>query len=445
MVKLSKNSAPFIILFLLLFSVLATAPAALAEAGTNVSGVINSDTVWTKSGSPYGFTGNVLVNSGFSLTIQSGVIVNFNGHYLRINGTLSAQGTPDSNIIFNIATNVLDGNAAIQFSRSSTSWNENTQSGSILQYVDITSTWELYPTIQIQSVSPKINNNTISSTNTLSDNIAIQVDGLVAPLISNNTIKGQITANAGNICNNTILSANLAGLWLTGNTTAIGNIIFGCEKGILATTSNENYPSSSLILSNLLYGNTQGIELEIYSYNYPRSITVQNNTLSNNHIGVMISSNSGAATYSISNNNIYNNTDNNLLLANNINQDFNATCNWWGVTDTQVIDQKIWDFNDNFNLGVVKYLPFLNSSNPFAPVYSPRSNPVSTPSPTSTSSPTPTPRPSPTVSPSLAPTTHPTTTPSLTTLPTNHPTTQPTVAPSPTTSPPQTTSLITLS
>lgn len=455
MAKPSNNPTSLIITMLLLISVFAVPAVVLAQTGTNISGIINSNTTWTKNGSPYTFTGNVLVNLGVSLTIQPGVEVNFNGYYIRINGTLYAKGTPNSNIIFSIAQNDLNGNAAILFSASSISWNENTQLGSILEYVTITSKWQMYPTIQVDSVAPKINNNTIACTNTASDNNAIDIDGLAAPLIYNNTITGQITAEAGYIYNNTIMSARLAGMWLSGNTTAYGNTVFGCYEGINVVTSHEKYCSSTQICDNLVYGNTRGIVLEIYSFDNPRAITIQNNTISNNTVGVMIAANGGPSTYLISNNNIYGNQDKDLLLANNINQEFNATYNWWGTTDTQAIDQKIWDFNDNFNIGTAKYIPFLNSINPNAPAYLPKVNPTPTPTPiltpaptptsTPTAAPTPTSTPAPTPTPTPSPTTSTTTSPTATPSSTTKPTTQPTVTPSPTPAPNPTKNLITIS
>ena len=53
---------------------------------TDVSGVISSNTTWAKANSPYNVTGNILVNSGVTLTIEAGVTVNVNGEfYLDIN------------------------------------------------------------------------------------------------------------------------------------------------------------------------------------------------------------------------------------------------------------------------------------------------------------------------------------------------------------------------
>ncbi len=358
-----------------------------AQSGTNVSGIISSDTMWTQASSPYLLVGNVLVNNSVMLTIQPGVTVNFNGYYLRVNGTLNATGTSSDNIVFNIPNGAGSGDGAIEFEGSSLSWNDATKSGSIIENAFITSTWELYPTILIDSVSPKLDNNTIYCTNQVSNNDAINVEGIAAPIISNNTVEGQITASGGTICNNTVFAARYTGIYLLGNATVYGNLVFGSYMGIYATANSE-YTTQSLIQENLVFDNTRGIELDLYGNYNPFTIITQNNTISNNTDGVFIGSYSGSVSYLISGNNIYNNSNYNFLLAGSVNSNIDATYNWWGTNDSQAISQKIYDFKDNLNLGTVNYVPFLNSSNPLAPVYIP-----SVPSPSPGPSPTPTPSP----------------------------------------------------
>jgi hypothetical protein len=71
------------------------------NAQTNVSGVISTNTNWTKAGSPYNVTGNLLVNSGVKLTIEDGVNIKVNGgFYIKIEGILDAVGLTTSKIIF---------------------------------------------------------------------------------------------------------------------------------------------------------------------------------------------------------------------------------------------------------------------------------------------------------------------------------------------------------
>jgi hypothetical protein len=69
--------------------------------GTDVGGVIDTDTTWDSTGSPYIVTGNILVSSGVRLTIEPGVQIRFNGYYsLFIQGNIRALGTQGNEILF---------------------------------------------------------------------------------------------------------------------------------------------------------------------------------------------------------------------------------------------------------------------------------------------------------------------------------------------------------
>ena len=68
----------------------------------------------------------------------------------------------------------------------------------------------------------------------------------------------------------------------------------------------------------------------------------------------------------ITNNNIEDNLQYSLRLGST---NISATNNWWGATHTQAINQTIYDFKNDFNLGIVNFVPFLNEPNPQAPIY----------------------------------------------------------------------------
>jgi parallel beta-helix repeat protein len=76
----------------LLFTIVAFL-AINAFSATNLSGIIAKDSILTTAGSPYIITGQLTINHGKTLTVNSGVIVKFNASQLMvINGSLVATG-----------------------------------------------------------------------------------------------------------------------------------------------------------------------------------------------------------------------------------------------------------------------------------------------------------------------------------------------------------------
>src|SRR5215204_3633586 len=72
-----------------------------ANAQTNVSGFISSNTSWNIAGSPYIVIGNIVLTQGATLTIEPGVEIRFNTDMtLNIEGELIAIGTPQNIITF---------------------------------------------------------------------------------------------------------------------------------------------------------------------------------------------------------------------------------------------------------------------------------------------------------------------------------------------------------
>ena len=69
---------------------------------TVVSGSIKKDTLWTAAESPYELQGNVTIEAGVTLTIESGVIIktSSSSSRLTVQGKVSAIGLPDKPIIF---------------------------------------------------------------------------------------------------------------------------------------------------------------------------------------------------------------------------------------------------------------------------------------------------------------------------------------------------------
>jgi len=354
------------------------------QASTDVTGILSSDTTWTKANSPYSLTGPMLVNEGVTLTIEPGVTVNFNEYYIRVNGTLSAIGSSTDPIHFN--------GGYIKFTESSNDWNEQTATGSIIENT-LSST-----AINIEKASPKIDNNVfngceikiidggspIISHNTLtgggislvcsSSIMPGTIDG--SPIISHNTLSGSgISVEGGSISSgfpvisNNRINGGDVGIGCNGYASISDNSISGCTSGIqlyskqVFSGSSHAYP---IVERNLITHNTRGINIALASRFDVGTVTptILNNTISNNSVGIYVYQSNFGTSPTITYNNIHDNSDYNIQLAEYTENDVNATYNWWGTTDTQAINQTIFDFKNDFNLGKVNFIPFLSEPNP---------------------------------------------------------------------------------
>lgn len=397
------------------------------SGSTEFSGIISTDTTWTKTGSPYNLTGNVLIDKDVTVTIQADTTVNLDSYYIRVNGSLIIeQGatinmeTKDAGIQVNGLLNARGTNnnpvringaygyyawiappvySAITFSQSATGWNDQTGRGSILENMIIDST-----SIET-SASIKISNDRVTSGGiTLSSGSSLVVNNVItgtvnikggSPTISQNSISGGSISfyveDYGS--DNVIISDNIIDHATGGNSAGIW---FGGSR---------SYGGHLLVERNLITNNYNGIM--IFSPNYENLntvLTIHDNTITNNTVGIFVT-NSYVPT--ITGNNI-NDNNQNIKLATDYSghsKDFSAANNWWGTIDRATIDQKIWDFNDDFNLGKVSYDPFLTSPNPNAMPDPNASIPTinTSPTPSSTSNSTSTPSTSPTQNPTATP------------------------------------------
>jgi hypothetical protein len=401
-----------IIAFIAILPVFAFSPFASAQSGINVSGLINSNSVWTKTGSPYNLTGNVAVNQGVTLTIQPGVTVNFNGYYLRINGTLTAIGSSAEKITLN--------SARIVFTELSNSWNEQTSSGCIIQYAIISQApstgGTTYPPLSninpIKIDSCTINcginvNSAIVTNNFVTGNINSQGSyrenaAADTSTISNNHVKGDILIGGvslgavtapheavtvfGNTVEGSIVSGSpegtpqiynnivsTGGIGCTGLGHIYNNTVYGCQTGISLYTVRVfggNLPCYAVVENNYVTGCSTGIGISLSDVHgglgQQYCPTIQNNTIAGNTIGISLSGLGYTATPLMRYNNLQGNSNYTFYLQESNNPDMSL--NWWGTTDDATISKTIYDFNDDFNLGTVTYQPILTAPNPNAPV-----------------------------------------------------------------------------
>ena len=381
-------------------------PLGRAQSGTNENGIINQDASWTKTNSPYTLTGNILINNQTTITVEAGTTLNLNGYYImvngklivqqgvtinmqnaayiQVNGLLSAIGTTSNPIQFNGFTESFHiqtiYSSSIIFSESSVGWDEQKSSGSIIENTILNTT-----SISVASSIKMANNNMFGAGLDISEGSPLITDNILgngaiitggSPIISNNAIHFTVTCSASNSNQNTNQTAFIA-----------NNVISGVPAQYPGITLAGNSLGYNLIIernliSTGLFSGNNGIEIGL-SNNVKCTVSIINNTITNNNIGINVIC---GIPQLISGNNFYNNTFNVKLRESG---SIDCPDNWWGTTDQQAINQSIYDFKNDFNLGTVNFVPFLTTPNPQALT-------------TSTSTPIPTPSPSPTPIPELS-------------------------------------------
>jgi len=342
-----------------------------AGAPTEVRGVISLDTTWTAQNSPYLFTGAVGIAEGITLTIEAGVTVNVNSHYMQVNGSLKVAGTPSQKVVFTADISPADG--------AFISWEDaypiaSGQNNIVAIYGN--------PTINIHNVL--LNNTSIfaqglfsNATVTITDctllesSINVWGDTAVAnsyvagsvrtrgtSTLTGNTILDGITvisdgARTFTVLSNNITSNNEAAIIASGRGTIQNNFIYNVSKGL---TQEDKTTLSATIQQNLIKNNDYGIYLRDNTNN----ATILDNTFTANRVGIF----NPSYQLTVTGNSFVDNTKYDIWAGSSA---VSAKSNWWGTTDRSAIDQKIYDSKDDFSLGTVVYVPFLAAANANAP------------------------------------------------------------------------------
>ena len=169
-------------------------------SGTTVGGTLYVDTHWTTADSPVTFNGTVMVNNNVTLTIDPGVTVDLGVYGLFVSGTLVAVGSVDNEITFTasaISNYSIIVSALISFGPTSSSWNDATNSGSIIQNANLNQI-----DLQMSSASPKIDSCSFSFQESYIAPISISGG---SPTISNNTIAYNVQGSDSSINVNSII------------------------------------------------------------------------------------------------------------------------------------------------------------------------------------------------------------------------------------------------
>lgn len=450
---------------LILFFISTLFTSANSMAQTYVSGAISSDTNWSLADSPYIVTGNILVPSGITLTIEPGVTVNVNsGLYIKIQGTLVANGNESNNIVFTSSSDSpIEGDwDKIWLNNTSTSFdaNDNYISGTILNHCIISYANE---GLRLDEGSSYIVNSQLSQNitginfkkvvNSIIDNNNFNNNGAgtrssgnddneigsvtYTKFINNNfnynSSHGLSLGGYGNNANNNLIKNNISinnggdGFYFGWGDVVVGFADNTIEGNIIYNNSGNGITvgrDSNSIKKNFIIGNSgSGINISgTYIY---EGLTIENNIISSNlNYGLDLSSNTNSVvrynsilnsggslatpsvgipdSYITSNNNTItfntidgsknnaielkygpNNFNNNnfintkgnyiFKLLNDNDSEINAENNYWGTSIESEIQAAIYDYTDDFELGVVDYTPFSTTPNTTAPISPPSS------------------------------------------------------------------------
>jgi outer membrane protein assembly factor BamB len=326
-----------------------------APGPTYVSGLISTNATWTDADSPYIINGNTTLMPGRSLTIQDGTTVKFsNNTWLAIRGKLHVEGSSANRVVFT-ANDTLS------------NFTDERDYDKRYYYYGTGSNFQIF--IDAEN-GGEVNISYAKFEFSSAENGALRLGSSTEP---------QIIAY-------TIFKNNKKGLWTGGYYSNINRCTFEDNymgilnaKGKISNCTFRNnivsvYSSSSLIVSyssfsqNIcgLDSGTATLEYCIISNNnfgiyelYDSTFT--RNSIYNNKIGIIPMPDS----FPITNNNIYDNTEYNIMLIGS--PDLNVTNNWWGTTNTTIIDQYIYDIYDDISLGEAFYLPILTAPSPGAP------------------------------------------------------------------------------
>jgi parallel beta-helix repeat protein len=227
---------------------------------TYVEGLVERDTVWTLTDSPFVLTNNITISPNVTLTIEPGVEVRFGGDFSIIaEGDLHAIGTESKNVAFTSNRNPKEpGDWGSLKYRSSPS--------SFLQYVSIE-----YSTHGID----------VENSNVTIHNCHITGNSQDGVLIVNSTVDAKDNVIADNLED---------GIHLTGNNEATieNNTIILNARGI--RLDGDDVSGVSLI-RNIVQENTQsGLQLDANGYN---NIVILDNVFSGNNKGIYVSSEAG--------------------------------------------------------------------------------------------------------------------------------------------------------
>ncbi|MEH7073878.1 Ig-like domain-containing protein, partial [Neobacillus drentensis] len=310
---------------------------------TEVGGVISKNTIWTKEGSPYKLTGNLLISKGAKLTIDEGVrVIGDSSNEFTVLGRIDSLGSEAEKVIF-------DGFNFIKLSSSKNNINnttflntslviagdKNVVSNSIFRYDYLTSR-------QYNSITSWGGENCIVSS---------VVDGGI-DIRDTRTLDGYNGYSEFNIISSVVKNKNNTSVSSSGNVKISDSVISDSNVGIqgaieIVRTKIENNKSGVLLGNWASISDSEFINNDVAIDNGQNITPFKNNSFINNKMNLKM-----AVTY-------------NPAIST-----LEAGKNYWGSTDETEIKSKIYDFLDNPGATYVDYSDFFTQPVPVVSVES---------------------------------------------------------------------------
>ncbi len=293
--SMRKQVGLLVILLTLILGISSFASRTLVPlaSATYVEGPITRDTLWTLVDSPFVVSKDVVVYSNATLTIESGVEVQFGGNFsIAVQGRLVAGGTQDKRIRF----------TSNEYEPQMGDWKTIDFVGPQLSSLTYCIIEYATDGISVRSGNIAIENcivshcqqNGIAATNGNSNiqdcNISLCLQNGISATSSHLTLQG-----------NAIMQNDIGGVLVSGDGNVViqGNTIIGNKEGIVVTG---NYTTGVSISQNIIAGNVESgvlIDADVHS-----GITITDNTISSNQNGIHVST--PASTYLSENSVSYN-------------------------------------------------------------------------------------------------------------------------------------------
>ncbi|MBN2614723.1 MAG: VCBS repeat-containing protein [Bacteroidales bacterium] len=341
-------------------------------AQTEVSGVIATDSTWTVDKSPFIVTGDLLVNSGVTLTIDPGVVIKLDTNkQITIKGGIVARGIRDNHIVFtsNAKTpsagdwdNIYLKNGAIASQWDS---DKNYTSGSVFEFCDFTYAGysAIYTDVQlfVGNCTFKYNKNWGYNKNNIWIPDAQFGAGAITSMNYVNLLvkKCFFFRNEGSYGGTVYLRNG----YITQNLFT-ENLSASTDYGVAV---NVDWGNPTINYCSFVNNNGNGAGIIKYSYYQTNSIKFNtfygsNDTLRDAFIRYENLSNKADLDscnfFGYEKNIIYNNTE----------YEIDARRNYWSPNVLNDIDSKIYDQNDNINKGQVDFSSPLTSPDTVAPI-----------------------------------------------------------------------------